>query len=185
MYLLITYRRGLEGPISPSLFTPRAAEANPWGWDSLSTQCPSCGSDGVPVVPPWCGQEGGWRALCGLDVFRSGDTADSSRFRLVGTGAPRRVSGGPWEPLRRHSGSHPWGGRSHKRRRPCQRPRQAHSERAEHQALITLPGLAVCWSSSYTRSETSRVRSHPRVMATGPDRHGAWRFGADVTSDGK
>ena len=52
------------------------------------------------------------------------------------------------------------------------------------QALITLPGLAVCWSSSYTRCETSRVHSPPRVMATGPDRHGAWRFGADVTSDG-
>ena len=43
------------------------------------------------------------------------------------------------------------------------------------QALITLPGLAVCWSSSYTRSKTSRVHSPPRVTATGADTPGAMR----------
>ena len=48
-------------------------------------------------------------------------------------------------------------------------------------AAETLPCVAT--ATRLRLISTSRVHSHPRVMATGPDRHGAWRFGADVTSD--
>ena len=49
------------------------------------------------VMPPWCGWEGVWRALCGLRILKR----RHRRFATIssgGTGAPRRVSGGPWEP---------------------------------------------------------------------------------------
>jgi hypothetical protein len=98
----------------------------------------------------------------------------------------QEVPWGLWEALWQL----PWASLPIGRRPVRQRSsRQTPSVRAGHQRqvawvvrkavrrrMITFPGLAVCWSSSYTRSETSRVRSHPRVMATGPDRHGAWRL---------
>jgi hypothetical protein len=49
---------------------------------------------------------------------------------------------------------------------------------------ITFHAVAVCGGCPYTGFKTSRVRSHPRAMATGSDKHGALRCGADVTSCG-
>ena len=122
------------------------------------------------------------------------------RFATISSGRKRSAEKGIRRSLGasgRRSGSYPWGGLPIAAVAPRQRSgRQTRAfgldtsvrlpgSCATPSGLITLPGLAVCWSSSYTRSETSRVHSHPRVMATGPDRHGAWRFGADVTSDRK
>ena len=49
------------------------------------------------------------------------------------------------------------------------------SDPAERLCLASRQRLDYAWSRH------PRVHSHPRVTATGPDRHGAMRFGADVT----
>jgi hypothetical protein len=165
---------------------------------------PSCGSDGVPRHAPlvrvfWRLEGPMWTTQILKPLWRHQRLLLG--LRGCGPGRKRSAEKG----IRRSPGSLwrgvwqlPWAA-TYKRRRPASAVRQANSERsgghqrqvawvvrkAVRRSMITLPGLAVCWSSSYTRSETSRVHSPPRVMATGPDRHGAWRFGADVTSDGE